>query len=423
MECWSDDPNLFLESVRVLDLTEGGCMIGGRMLSDLGADVIKIEHPGGSPSRIGPFYKDIADQEKSLFWFAYNMNKRGITLDIAKTDGRNIFKKLVETADIIMESYEVGHMGRIGLGYDDLCDIKPDIIVASITPFGQSGPKAHYKGSDLTGWASGGYLYVCGDPDRPPNWMSFPQASQHAGAEAAAGAMTAFWHRFMNGEGQHVDVSMQECVVACNLNTPEMWDLNQIEFTRFSRGIYMGTDRIQSRAVWKCKDGHVVLVAHGGAQVFANSMKALVNWMVEEGMADDWLRDFNWETDYDASQLTQYIVDRYEGAISRFLETKTKQELYEEGAIKRRIMTGPLATAKDVWENTQLLSRDFWVGVDHPELGESLTYPGAFINLSECKMSPRRRAPLIGEHNREIYEKEMGLSMDEMAVLKQAGVI
>ena len=235
--------------------------------------------------------------------------------------------------------------------------------------------------------------------------------------------MSSFWHRFKTGEGQHVDVSMQECVVACNLNTTEMWDLNQVEFTRFSWGVYLGTDKVQSRCVWKCNDGHVVLLAHGGAQVFVNSMKSLVNWMVEEGMADDWLRDFDWETDYDASQLTQDLVNRYESAIAKFLETKTKKELYEEGAIKRRIMTGPLATAKDVWENIQLRSRDFWVNVDHPELGESLTYPGAFIKLSESRMSPRRRAPLIGEHNREIYEKEMGLSIDEMAKLKQTGVI
>ena len=152
-----DEPNLFLESVRVLDLTESGCMIGGRMLADLGAEVIQVEPPGGSPSRIAPYYKDIADPEKSLFWFAYNLNKRGITLDITKTDGRNIFERLVETVDIVLGYYEAGYMGRLGLGYDDLCDIKKDIIVASITPFGQSGPKAHYEGSDLTAWASGGW--------------------------------------------------------------------------------------------------------------------------------------------------------------------------------------------------------------------------------------------------------------------------
>ena len=119
---------------RVLDLTGGGCMIGGRLLGDIGADVIKIEPPGGSPSRIAPFYKDIPDPQKSLFWFAYNTNKRGITLDITKVPGRNLFKKLVRTADVVIESYAPGYMDSLKLGYNDLCKIKPDIIMASITP-------------------------------------------------------------------------------------------------------------------------------------------------------------------------------------------------------------------------------------------------------------------------------------------------
>src|SRR4030042_359261 len=140
---------------RVLDLTEDGCMLCARMLGDLGADVIKIEPPVGSRSRIAPFYKDINDPEKSLFWFAYNTNKRGITLDITRGEGQGLFKKLVKTADIVMESFEPGYMGGLGLGYNDLTKIKPDIIVTSITFFGQSGPKSKYKGSDLTAWASG----------------------------------------------------------------------------------------------------------------------------------------------------------------------------------------------------------------------------------------------------------------------------
>jgi len=167
---------------RILDLTEGGCMVGARMLGDLGADVIKIEPAGGSPSRIAPFYKDIPHPGKSLFWFAYNMNKRGITLDISKVDGQEIFKRLVRSTDIVMESFEPGYMNQLGLGYADLSKIKPDLVVTSIIPFGQSGPKAQYKGSDLTAWASGGYLYICGDPDRALTWVSFPQASLLAGA-------------------------------------------------------------------------------------------------------------------------------------------------------------------------------------------------------------------------------------------------
>src|SRR4030043_844506 len=182
-----------LPQYRILDLTEGGCMLGGRLLGDLGADVIKIEPPGGSLSRSEPFYKETIDPEKSLLWFAYNHNKRGITLDLSKVEGQNLFKDLVKTTDVILESFEPGYLSGFKLGYSDLCQIKQDIILTSITPFGQSGPKGHYKGSDLTAWASGGYLYICGNPDRAPTWVSFPQASLFGGAEAAIGSLVALW--------------------------------------------------------------------------------------------------------------------------------------------------------------------------------------------------------------------------------------
>lgn len=407
---------------RILDLTEGGCMIGGRILADLGADVIKIEQPGGSPSRIAPFYRDDPDPEKSLYWFAYNMNKRGITLDITKTDGQEIFKKLVKSADVVIESFEPGYMHGFGLGYEDLSKLKPDIIMTSISLFGQTGPKAHYKGSDLTAWASGGFLYICGDPDRAPTWIGFPQASLHAGAEAAAGTMTALWHRRNTGEGQHVDVSVQECVVACNFNTPEMWDLNKVEFTRFSRGINIGTAGVKTSHVHRCKDGYVLVVMQGGVEPFVSSLKALVTWMAEEGMAEDWLKGMDWAKDYDASKLTQDIVDRVESAVGKFLLTKAKQELYDDGALKRRILLAPMGTAKDIWENAQLKSRDFWIQVEHPELGGALNYPGSFVRLNGDQLKHHRRAPLIGEHNVEVYT-ELGITREDLLLLKRAQVI
>ncbi len=128
-----------LSAYRVLDLTEGGCLIGGRMLGDVGADVLKIEKPTGSASRTAPFYKEIQEPEKSLFWYCYNANKRGITLDITRVEGQELFKQLVKTTDIVLESFRPGYMESLDLGYRDLIKIKPDIIVASITPFGQSG--------------------------------------------------------------------------------------------------------------------------------------------------------------------------------------------------------------------------------------------------------------------------------------------
>ena len=169
---------------RVLDLSEDGCMIGGRLLADLGADVIKIERPGGSPSRIAPFYKDTPDPEKSLFWFAPTMRiKRGITLDITRTEGKDIFKKLARAADVVIESFAPGYMDSLTLGYNDLCKIRPDIIFAGITPFGQNGPKAGNQGSDLTVWAAAGTfisavirtLLRSGSPFRRPLFSAGPK--------------------------------------------------------------------------------------------------------------------------------------------------------------------------------------------------------------------------------------------------------
>ena len=408
---------------RILDLTEGGCLIGAKILGDLGADVIKIEPPAGSPSRIGPYYKNISDPEKSLFWFAYNTNKRGITLDIEKDKGQEIFKRLVATADAVMESFQPDTMDQLGLGYNDLLKIKSDIILTSITPFGQSGPKARYKGSDLTTWAGGGYLNICGDPDRAPVWISFPQASLHGGAEAAAGTMTALWHRQTTGEGQQVDVSIQECVIGIDFNAPEMWDLNKLDFARFSKGQHIGVQGVRMIHVWQCRDGYVQLILQGGTEPFLGSSQRLVAWMDEEGLAEDWLKQMDWAEDYNASKLTQDNVDRVEKVVGDFLGTKTKAELYEEGGLKRRILIAYHATVKDVVENPQFQTRGFWTTITHPELNDTLTYCAPFINLSKTPVTYRSRAPLIGEHNDEIYGTEMGLSKKRLASFKKAAII
>ena len=166
---------LALSPYRVLDLTEGECLLAGRMMGDLGADVIKIEKPGGSPSRKrGPFYKDIPDPEKSLFWFGFCLNKRSITLDIETADGQDLFRRLVASAHFIFESFEPGYLDSLGLGYQALSQINPGIILASITPFGQNGPKAHYKWAELIGWASSDTFTQAVIPTGRPVLLQFP---------------------------------------------------------------------------------------------------------------------------------------------------------------------------------------------------------------------------------------------------------
>lgn len=418
--------NHLLPPMRILDLTEGGVMLGGRLLGDAGADVIKIEKPGGSDpciSRIWPYYKNSGKPEESLFWFTYNANKRGITLDITKPEGRELLKKLVKSADVIMESYEPGYMKKLGLGYEDLCKIKPDIIYTAITPFGQEGPKAHYEASALTVWASGGYLNACGDPDRAPVWISMPQTFLFGGCEGAIGTLMAYYYRMNTGEGQFIDVSMQEAALSPNMNVLQMWDLNKYDFKRVGSVSFVAGTGVRQPIYFKCKDGYVMILAIGGNEPYVSSSKALVKWMEEEGMAPDWLLTLDWWNDYNASKLKQELADKVGEAIEAFTMTKTKEELYLKGAYERAMLIAPVANTRDISEDIQLKARNFWVEMYHPELGRNIPYCGPFIRLSETPIQYRRRAPLIGEHNQEIYGGELGLKDAELKALKEKGVI
>jgi benzylsuccinate CoA-transferase BbsE subunit len=412
-----------LPPYRILDLTEGGCMLGGRLLADLGADVIIIEPPGGSHSRTGPYYRNIVDPERSLFWWAYNTSKKGITLDITQTEGRKLFKDLVRKADAVLESFEPGYLELLKLGYSDLARIKPGIILTSITPFGQKGPKAHYQASDLTVWASGAYLYACGNPDRAPTWIGFPQAGLFGGAEGAIGTMAAIWHRNNTGEGQHVDVSMQESALSPNLNVLQMWDVSGVEFHRLGGALYVPGTGVRQPIYFECRDGYVMILVQGGNEPFVSSSARLVKWMEEERMAPDWLVKLDWKLDYDANTMGQTIADRVGEAVERFTLTKTKAELYEEGAIRRQILVAPVASTRDISEDLQLKFRNYWEKIEHANLDDSVVYCGPFIKMSETPLKYRRRAPLIGEHNDEIFGEELGISRERLNSLKEKRII
>jgi crotonobetainyl-CoA:carnitine CoA-transferase CaiB-like acyl-CoA transferase len=412
-----------LEGFRALDLTEKGCLLCGQLLAEMGVDVIKIEKPGGCPSRkIGPFYKNTPHPEKSLFWFAYNAGKRSITLDVNTIDGQEIFKKLIKTADFLFESFEPGYMEQNGLGYSELEKINPRLIMTSITPFGQTGPKAKYNASDLTIWAAGGELFVSGDDDRPPVWISFPQATLQGGLHAASQTMVANWHREMCDEGQHVDISIQECVLNLIEAGTQHWDISGNALARYG-GAYKSPKGAILNTGFPCKDGFISLYLQGGNSAMLDSDKILQNWIIEEGVAPDWFKEFNWETDYDASKLTQKTVDRVEGVVKKFLMTKTKQEIFEM-ALNKRLLAAPANTSKDFCEDPHMKARGCWVNVEHTELNDVVCYPGAPIKVSdESVLSIGNRAPLIGEHNQEIYETEMKISKAEIVRLHEANVI
>ncbi len=199
-----------LIQVRVLDLTDERGYLGGWMLAELGADVVAIEPPGGSPARrFGPFAGGAEDPNNSLPWWAYARNKRSVVVDISSEAGRDTLRRLVLQADVFIEFESPGLLPDLGLGYDDLSALNPRLIYASITPFGQAGQKAGWAATDLTVLASGGPLWLTGDDDRPPLRVSVPQAFAHAGAEAATATLVALHERHASGLGQHVDISAQ----------------------------------------------------------------------------------------------------------------------------------------------------------------------------------------------------------------------
>ncbi|HEX9976864.1 MAG TPA: CoA transferase [Dehalococcoidales bacterium] len=405
-----------LSPYRVLDLTDEKGQFCGKLLGDLGADVIKVEPPGGDPSRnLGPFYHDEADPEKSLYWFAFNTSKRGITLNIEKPEGQKILKRLVKSADLVVESFAPGHMDRLDLGYSDLGKLNPGIIMVSVTPFGQTGPYRDLKAPDIVLWAMGGRMYSVGDADRPPVRMSHhSQAYIQAGLDAALAAMMALHYRHITGEGQFVDVAIQAAVAQPGDSN---WDIRK----RIQpRGVGGFNPSVQIMRTWPCKDGLVTWVYMPG-EFGIKRNAAFVNWMDSEGMAEDFLKGFDWNN-FDYTDITQETIDRLEAPTRRFFMSHTKLELLE-GAVKHRILFYPQFNTTDILESEQLSARGYWTEAEHPELGTTITYPGPFAQFSQTPPRVSRRAPLIGEHNREVYQDELGIPEPELLKLKQAGVI
>jgi crotonobetainyl-CoA:carnitine CoA-transferase CaiB-like acyl-CoA transferase len=409
-----------LTECRALDLTDEKGFLCGKMLADLGVDVIKVEKPGGDPARNrGPFWRDIPDPEKSLYWFAYNNNKRGITLDITGASGQEIFKTLVKKADFVLESFDPGYLASLGLDYASLKAINPGIVMVSITSFGQTGPYKDLAGSDMIAMAMSGLQYQTGDPERAPVNIGLPQACMHAGADAAVGAMLAYYHREATGKGQQVDVSLQHSTALFSANAIPFWEFSRTILKRsgqYRSGISTNT---KQRQVWPCKDGYIFFILIPG-KTGGKAYKALLEWMSSEGMSNPEIEKIDW-VNMDMAAITQSTVDAMATAIQNFFLTHTKNEILTQ-ALARNISLCPLSSMSDLLEDEHLRARNFWTEIEHAELGVSLTYPREFVKSSEESFTTRFRAPLTGEHNREIYS-EIGLSGEHLVVLKEAGII
>lgn len=408
-----------INKMRVLDLTDHKGFFCGKILAQFGMDVIKIEPPGGDPERrIGPFYKDIEDPNKSLHWFAYNESKRGITLNLEKDKGKVIFRELVSKADILIESFDPGYMEENGLSYEDLRKENQGLIMTSITPFGQTGPYRDFKSSDIVSMAIGGIMSQTGEKDGPPCRLDQYHTYCLTGSNAALATLIAYYHRELSGEGQYIDVSMTECVIRENYReVPVSWEFGHYNAAR--NGGLMNRGRFYTRTIWPCKDGHVTWSMFGG-KVGANDNQRIANWMDEEGVLGD-LSDIQWRN-LDFETLTQQDIDRIEKSVSALLSKYDKRYLERE-AIKRGIRLSAVNDVKELYESDQLALRKFWKEIEHPELSEKITYPGQLFISNEMKAMVRHKAPDIGEHNLEIYKKEMGYSKEEMKYMAENAII
>jgi len=270
----------------------------------------------------------------------------------------------------------------------------------------------------------GGLLYLCGDADRPPVRPAPAQAYLQAGLQAAAAMLLAHHYRVHSGVGQCIDVSMQQAVSWTIIPTRQYWDLNRLLTERGGASRAFG-DQLR-RIIFPCQDGYVAVMGVMNRREWG----PMVEWMAGEGMAED-LADASWGILMAAHAgpglLTQAAVTDEElahvyGVLSRFFLKHTQAQLSEE-AQRRRIILFPVHTAADLLDHPQLAARDFFRPLEHPELGETLCYPGAPYQLSGTPWRLRSRAPLIGEHNEAIYSGELGLSRAELAVLMAAGTI
>lgn len=399
-----------LSPYTVLDLTDHRGELTAMMLGDMGADVIKVEPPDGSPSRrLPPFLENAPKPEQSLNFFSYNRNKRGITLDLQAEPGRRALLTLVDKADFFIESAEPGEMASLGLGFDELRKRNPRLVYVAITAYGQDGPYSGYAANDLTLAAMGGPMSLQGHPDRPPVRITVPQVWLQTSAEAAVGAMTAHALMVRTGEAQFVDVSAQTAMVWTMLHGMAAHAIQGYDFNRGGSDLQLGAMKVP--VVFECADGYVVMVNVG------STMVKFVHWLVEDGIVpEEWIEGEDWPT-YERRFLQDmpvtYPLEETVEATRRYVRNYTKRELLERG-LREDITIAPVSTTEDLARFRQLEERGFWLQAPLPD-GREIPAPGLFARLTETPMGVRCWAPSLGQHNGEILGGILGLSSGEIA--------
>lgn len=407
-------PAAALEGLRVLDLTGALGNYAGKLFADMGADVILVEPPGGSElRREGPYLGDVPGVERSLSFAYQNTSKRSICLDLETASGQHLLRELAAGADLVLESMPPGWMAARGLGYEALARRRPQLVTTSITPFGQTGPYAHMQASDLVGLATGGLLWMGGYQGEAPTQAHGDQAYKCAAMYGAVAAMLAVTEAELTGQGQQVDISMQESVTMALENAAQTYDL---EGTIRKRPL--GDQRFAGYGLFECQDGYIFLGSRGigNSPAWTRSLQ----WFKDEGMEGvDRLYGPEW------SDLTYLKSDEARDVFGelfmKWSRQRTKAWLYTEGQ-KRLIPLAPVSTPRDLLANPQLRARGHFVPFTHPLLRSAAEMPGAPYVLSETPWRVQRPAPALGEHTAEVLA-EVGIEAAEAVRLYAARVV
>jgi len=381
----------------------------GKLFADYGADVIKVEPPdGGDPARAwGPFPGDRPHPERSGLFFFLNTNKRGITLDVTRPEGRDLLLALARRADVVIENHRPGRLRAWGVDYEALARVNPALVLISITPFGQTGPYAGWNGHDLNAYhLSGASSRYCGRPGEAPLEHGTFAADFYGAVAAATWGLAAAYGRARAGGGQHVDVSSAEAIAATFVGGQNIGGYAQNGI--FERRTGVGMPLGAPATILPCKDGHVWMLAlepgqwNGLARVLGNP-----DWMQLEMFQDMYVRAQNADAIYPL--LEQWTMEH------------GKREIMEKCQANGVPVTA-VFTVAEAAEQEHLRERGYLVELEHPELGR-LRDLGAPFKLPASPGGPRRPAPTLGQHNAEVYGQLLGTSAADLARLRAGGVV
>ncbi len=378
-----------------------------KLLADLGAEVIKVEPPEGDPARHrGPFPRGIPDRECSGLFLSLNANKRGIRLDARHPRGRELLVDLAGHADVLIHDVPPPEMAALGLDYGDLGQRHPRLVMTSITPFGLSGRRANDAATDLTLWNAGGIAALNGggrgSDDMPPLKAFGSQAGFQGGLNAAIATLGAVFERSISGLGQHVEVSIQECLASILELTFEYWPYQGLVASR------LGVKPLHPLDFFECRDGWIFVCC-----VEEHQWRSLVELMGSPEWAEMELFDsrLSRAANWDALKLL----------MSEWMREQSVDALYRDGQA-RRIPLAPVSTMGDLLASPHLQARGFFATLEHPRAG-ALLYPGAPYKMSASPWRLRSPAPLLGQHNDAVYGDILGLGETERQSLSRDEII